>query len=131
MMTFTVDKNTFKHSRSSTLDSSSDLGNLRQLSDQQIIDVLRDDTDIPTINYVTVDPDYSGAHAAQYQLQSSGVEFICENKDLILDTGQQPDSQKSSLQFIRLNPHEATVSQYQTASCEPSVILTLNLDQDK
>ena len=113
------------------LESSTDMGQLRQLSDQQIIDVLKDDTDGPTISYVTVDPGYTGSHGPQCHLQSTSIEFVCEGQELILDTGHQHVVQQPSIQYVHVNSEEVGVSHYQTVSGEPSVLLTLDSDQSK
>ena len=96
---------------------------LKQLSDQQIIDVLRDETDEQAVRYSIVNAEHSEVNQFQCQLQPT-VELGCEQSEIVFDTSHQHSAQELSVQYVDVNAEEGNMVQYQTVSSEPTAFIT-------
>ena len=111
-------------------ENASRLCQLKQLSDQQIIDALRGDADSQAVGYTVTNFDQSDPHQFHCQLQPANVEVVSEPSELAPDIPHQHSTRELAVQYVSVDTQEGNTMQYQTVTGEQAVFITLDADHN-
>lgn len=117
--------------QSETKELTTHVTHVRQLSDQQIIDVLRDEADGESEGYTILNP--VEFRTRTVHLQPNNTELVYQHHpNLIIDTSReqpsQPGQETHRHRFTAVS-HSTSLPKLETVSAEKSVIIALNTNQ--